>query len=140
MYSLFSEEHANLIKENKKDAPPITEEPKQDIEVLLIEKTIVLEDDTEPSNQSLTILIEDSDVNFSLPATEERELSFWQNGFTIGVHVSPLAMLLFTAVLVLFLGMRLALKFQKKRLHAHTQPMTKHSFDNDSLKTISTTQ
>lgn len=109
--------------------------------------------DTIDENKTQDVFIEDSDVKFNVisavdrddQAEDENEGSFWQNGFTIGLHISPLAMCLFTLLILMALLMRLALKIHKKRLEASSthptssgQNKKKHSFDDVSLQTVST--
>lgn len=130
-------------------------ESEEKVNVLLIEKTVVLEDENE-DNKTQNLIIENSDVKINVISLErnnedekidEDQTSFWQNGFTIGLHVSPLAMCLFTALILTILLMRLALKIHKKHLEksmtGSNQPTSsggkrKHEFDNVSLDTVTT--
>lgn len=113
--------------------------------------------DKSDGNRTQSVFIEDSDVHFNVITVENdkdelksennvKARSFWKDGFTIGLHVSPLAMCLFTALVLLMLLMRLALKVHKKRLEnkmiSTQQPGSsgkkKHEFDDISLRTEST--
>jgi len=133
-----------------------TDKGGEEIGIIILEKTIIVEDEN-GENRTKNVFIKDSEVNFNLVKSSEERLDgdeehtpFWHNGFTIGLHVSPLALCMATVLVLMILLMRLALKIHKKRLEAqHLNSLSnpgfsgnngkKHEFDDVSLQTVCTT-